>query len=120
MEFFINKGATLPVLKMQVVKDGIADITEFMSIIENSLIYFSMIDVKTGAYKIFIDSSPEEKAKKCAFVLHTQVVDEHGTDLEAVRELLFGEDEKYNIIFSPHMLPSDKMNLLYNSTDCRA
>jgi hypothetical protein len=52
MEFFINKGATLPVLKMQVVKDGIADITEFMSIIENSLIYFSMIDVKTGSYKI--------------------------------------------------------------------
>jgi len=52
MEFFINKGATLPVLKMQVVKDGIADITEFMSIIENSLIYFSMIDVKTGEYKI--------------------------------------------------------------------
>ena len=52
MEFFINKGATLPVLKMQVVKDGIADITEFMSLIENSLIYFSMIDVKTGSYKI--------------------------------------------------------------------
>ena len=52
MEFFINKGATLPVLKMQVVKDGIADITEFMSLIENSLIYFSMIDVKTGGYKI--------------------------------------------------------------------
>ena len=52
MEFFINKGATLPVLKMQVVKDGIADITEFMSLIENSLIYFSMINVKTGGYKI--------------------------------------------------------------------
>jgi len=52
MEFFINKGATLPVLKMQVVKDGIVDITEFMSLIENSLIYFSMIDVKTGGYKI--------------------------------------------------------------------
>jgi hypothetical protein len=52
MEFFINKGATLPVLKMQVVKDGIADITEFMSLIENSLIYFSMVDVKTGGYKI--------------------------------------------------------------------
>jgi hypothetical protein len=52
MEFFINQGATLPILKMQVVKDGIADITEFMSLIENSLIYFSMIDVKTGGYKI--------------------------------------------------------------------
>ncbi len=27
------------------------------------------------AYKIFIDSLTEEQAKKCAFVLHTQVVD---------------------------------------------
>jgi len=71
------------------------------------------------AYKIFADSLTEEQAKRCAFVLHTQVVDEHGTDLEAVRELLFGEDEKYNIIFSPHMLPPDKMSLLYNSTDCQ-
>jgi glycosyltransferase involved in cell wall biosynthesis len=71
------------------------------------------------AYKLFIDGLPEEKAKKCAFVLHTQVVDDNGTDLEAVRELLFGDDKKYNIIFSPHMLPADKMNLLYNSTDCQ-
>ncbi len=52
MEFFINKGATLPVLKMQVVKDGVADIDEFMSLIENSTIYFSMVNLNTGAYKI--------------------------------------------------------------------
>jgi glycosyltransferase involved in cell wall biosynthesis len=71
------------------------------------------------AYKLFIDGLSEEQAKRCAFVLHTQVVDDHGTDLEAVRELLFGDDKKYNIIFSPHMLPADKMNLLYNSTDCQ-
>jgi glycosyltransferase involved in cell wall biosynthesis len=71
------------------------------------------------AYKLFVDSLTEEQAKKCAFVLHTQVVDDNGTDLEAVRELLFGDDSKYNIIFSPHMLPPDQMNLLYNSTDCQ-
>jgi glycosyltransferase involved in cell wall biosynthesis len=71
------------------------------------------------AYKLFIDGLPEEQAKKCAFVLHTQVVDDNGTDLEAVRELLFGDDKKYNIIFSPSMLPADQMNLLYNSTDCQ-
>jgi len=71
------------------------------------------------AYKLFVDGLPEEQAKKCAFVLHTQVVDDNGTDLEAVRELLFGDDPKYNIIFSPHMLPADQMNLLYNSTDCQ-
>jgi glycosyltransferase involved in cell wall biosynthesis len=71
------------------------------------------------AYKLFIDGLSEEQAKRCAFVLHTQVVDDNGTDLEAVRELLFGDNPKYNIIFSPHMLPSDQMNLLYNSTDCQ-
>jgi glycosyltransferase involved in cell wall biosynthesis len=71
------------------------------------------------AYKLFVDGLSEEQAKRCAFVLHTQVVDDNGTDLEAVRELLFGNDPKYNIIFSPHMLPADQMNLLYNSTDCQ-
>jgi len=71
------------------------------------------------AYKLFVDGLSEEQAKRCAFVLHTQVVDDNGTDLEAVREMLFGDDTKYNIIFSPHMLPADQMNLLYNSTDCQ-
>jgi glycosyltransferase involved in cell wall biosynthesis len=71
------------------------------------------------AYKLFVDGLPEGQAKKCAFVLHTQVVDDNGTDLEAVREMLFGDNPKYNIIFSPHMLPADQMNLLYNSTDCQ-
>jgi glycosyltransferase involved in cell wall biosynthesis len=71
------------------------------------------------AYKLFVDGLSEEQAKRCAFVLHTQVVDDNGTDLEAVRELLFGDDPKYNIIFSPSMLPADQMNLLYNSTDAQ-
>ena len=71
------------------------------------------------AYKLFVDGLSEEQAKRCAFVLHTQVVDDNGTDLEAVRELLFGDNPKYNIIFSPHMLPADQMSLLYNSTDCQ-
>ena len=52
MEFFINQGATLPVLKMQVVKDGVAEIDEFMTLIENSTVYFSMMNVETGAYRI--------------------------------------------------------------------
>jgi len=71
------------------------------------------------AYKLFVDGLSEEQAKRCAFVLHTQIVDDNGTDLEAVREMLFGDDSKYNIIFSQHMLPPDQMNLLYNSTDCQ-
>ena len=33
------------------------------------------------AYKLFIDQLSEEQAKKCAYVLHTAVVDDNGTDL---------------------------------------
>lgn len=68
------------------------------------------------AYKHFIDQLPEEQAKRCAFVLHTQPVDENGTDLHAVREY-FCSDEKYNIIFSDKPLPPKEMNYLYNMAD---
>ena len=65
----------------------------------------------------FVDKLPLEKAKKCALVLHTQKVDPNGTDLPAVVDMLCGEDERYNIIFSENKLPADQLNLLYNSTD---
>lgn len=52
MEFYIKKNATLPVLKMQVVKDGRSDYMQFMESLEFSTIYFSMVDVETGIPKI--------------------------------------------------------------------
>jgi glycosyltransferase involved in cell wall biosynthesis len=69
------------------------------------------------AWKIFIDELPEDKAKKTVLVLHTDVRDENGTDLQAVKEMLFGNEEKYNIIFDSNKYPSNVMNLLYNATD---
>jgi len=68
------------------------------------------------AYKHFIDGLSEEQAKRCAFVLHTQPVDENGTDLYAVREYLCS-DEKYNIVFSDKPLTPKEMNYLYNMAD---
>jgi hypothetical protein len=56
MEFFIRKNATLPVLKMQVVKDGRAGYQELMETLELSTIYFTMINEATGIAKIV--SSP--------------------------------------------------------------
>lgn len=52
MDFFIKKNATLPVLKLQVVKDGRSDYNKFMDMIEESAIFFSMVDVETGMPKI--------------------------------------------------------------------
>ncbi len=52
MEFFIKKNATLPVLKMQVVKDGRSGYLEIMDDLEVSTIYFSMVNTSTGIPKI--------------------------------------------------------------------
>jgi glycosyltransferase involved in cell wall biosynthesis len=41
------------------------------------------------AFRIFLDTLPKEKAEKCAMVMHTEVVSDHGTDLEAVRKIFF-------------------------------
>jgi surface protein len=55
MEFNIKKNGTLPLLKMQVVDDGRGEFDSFMSFIETSSLYFSMMDVETGSYKIHLD-----------------------------------------------------------------
>ena len=72
------------------------------------------------AWKIFIDDLPEDKAKKTVLVLHTQPIDENGTDLLAVRDMLFGNHDKYNVIFHNTVSNTQQMNLLYNSIDVTA
>ena len=52
MEFYIKQNATLPILKMQVVKDGRAGYQQLMQDLEVSTIFFTMIDVETGIPKI--------------------------------------------------------------------
>lgn len=52
MDFFIRKNSTLPLLKIQVVKDGRSDYNNFMDYIEQSAIFFTMVDVETGIPRI--------------------------------------------------------------------
>ena len=70
------------------------------------------------AYRHFIDSLPKDKAQKCVLVLHSERVNDHGTDLEAVIEAL-APSPKYNIVFTDAQFSPYQMNLLYNSTDCQ-
>ena len=67
------------------------------------------------SYKLFCDMIGEEASKKCALVMHTQAVDENGTDLYAVREALC--DDHVNVFFSQNKLDTPQMNLLYNVAD---
>lgn len=52
MDFFINKGSTLNMLKMELIQDGRNDYKDFHEKIQNSNIYFSMVDVDTGLIKV--------------------------------------------------------------------
>jgi hypothetical protein len=52
MEFFIKKNATLPVLKINVIKDGRSDYDRSMRYLEETDIFFSMVDVDTQIPRI--------------------------------------------------------------------
>jgi glycosyltransferase involved in cell wall biosynthesis len=66
------------------------------------------------AYKLFCDSLPKDKAAKCALLMHTQPVDENGTDLVAVVDTLCPD---YKVLFSDKRATDEELNLLYNISD---
>ena len=71
------------------------------------------------AYAQFCDKIGKEKAKKCALLLHTQRLDENGTDLPAVVDL-FCDPEYQRIVFSESRYTPYQMNHLYNCVDATA
>ncbi len=71
------------------------------------------------AFRSFLDSLPKEKAKNCFIVLHTELITEADTDLKAVKEYLFNENYKENVIFSTSKLTQPQLNYLYNIADAQ-
>jgi glycosyltransferase involved in cell wall biosynthesis len=70
------------------------------------------------AFRLFLDTLPKAKAEKCAMVMHTEIVSDHGTDLEAVRKVLFPKYPKA-IYFSTNKLDNKQLNQLYNLADAQ-
>ena len=70
-----------------------------------------------AAWRIFCEKIGPEKAKKCAFLLHTQVRDQNGTALDEVRDLLCEPGVHGDIIFWDKIVTATEMNYLYNMTD---
>lgn len=52
MDFFIQKNATLPVLKMKLMANTDYDYEKFNEMVSNCAITFSMVDVNNKTYKI--------------------------------------------------------------------
>jgi len=67
------------------------------------------------AWQLFQEKLTPEQQKDTALLLHTDVVDGNGTDLGAVREMLFGK--KSNVYFTSKKMGTPEMNELYNLAD---
>ena len=67
------------------------------------------------AFKDFCDRIGEEKASKVCLLMHTQPIDENGTNLHDVAQVLA---KGCNIIFSDKRRPVEELNLLLNIADC--
>jgi glycosyltransferase involved in cell wall biosynthesis len=66
------------------------------------------------AYKTFCDMLPKEQSDKCVLIMHTQPVDDNGTDLPTVVDELCSD---YDVIFSHQKLNDEELNFLYNIAD---
>ena len=89
----------------------------------NFVLYFNSRNIRRKqipdtmlAFRMFLDELPKEEANKCALLLHTELVSDHGTDLMAVKDYLF--DEYPNaIVFHFNSVGVEQMNWLYNCSD---
>ncbi len=57
MEFTIGQNSSLPLLKLQVVKDGIENYNSMMEFIERSSIFFTMVNTENGIPKVYTKSA---------------------------------------------------------------
>ena len=70
-------------------------------------------------FKTFLDALPKQQADKCALILHTDAVDDNGTDLPRVIEMLMG-DKQQNIFISGQKINTEQLNKYYNLADITA
>ena len=68
------------------------------------------------SWRTFLDQLPKEKAKKCLLIMHTDPVDQNGTDLPVVVEKLCNP-EIHKVKFSSKKLTNKELNYIYNCSD---
>jgi glycosyltransferase involved in cell wall biosynthesis len=64
-----------------------------------------------------VDNLPEDKKDKVALLAHNQPLDENGTDIPAVIEMIWGKNPPNVFITGLNRFIPEQMNLLYNISD---
>tara|TARA_B100001250_G_scaffold90471_1_gene75187 strand:+ start:390 stop:1862 length:1473 start_codon:yes stop_codon:yes gene_type:complete len=68
------------------------------------------------SYRTFLDQLPKEKAEKCLLILHTDAIDNNGTDLPAVVEA-FCDPNIHKVVITNKKISYQELNYLYNISD---
>ena len=87
---------------------------DFILLYVNRNIRRKMVGDSVLAFKDFVNTLPEEKRDRVAYVMHTQPIDDNGTDIPTLVETLAPECQ---VIFSHQKLDNKQMNFLYNVSD---
>jgi hypothetical protein len=103
MEFFIRKNATLPVLEINLLKDGRLDYNYKKTNLTGATITLSMVSVDTGFYKItngvcvFSDTdktisyqfTKKNTSKTGRYICEINVTTDQGTAILPLRDKIF-------------------------------
>jgi glycosyltransferase involved in cell wall biosynthesis len=89
---------------------------EFVLLYNNRNIRRKMTSDAILAFKLFCDKLSKDQADKVRFVLHTQPIDENGTDLPRFIEDVCPEIAD-KLVFTNARFSADDMNVLYNACD---
>ena len=101
--------------KVEAMKRNVTDNeVEFVLFYNNRNIRRKMTSDVILAYKEFCDRLSPEETKKVCLLMHTQPVDENGTDLPEVVRINCPD---YKVYFSDRKLEPDELNHLYNVAD---
>tara|TARA_B100001939_G_scaffold215342_1_gene185195 strand:+ start:1953 stop:3386 length:1434 start_codon:yes stop_codon:yes gene_type:complete len=87
---------------------------DFVLLYVNRNIRRKMVGDSLLAFQHFVNQLPPEKRSRVTYVMHTQPVDQNGTDLPKLIEHLMPE---VNVVFSQQKLEAKQMNYLYNIAD---
>jgi glycosyltransferase involved in cell wall biosynthesis len=66
------------------------------------------------AFKHFVDQLPAEQQQRVALLMHTQPIDDNGTDLIAIKNVIA---PNCKIMFSEAKVTSEELNAMYNIAD---
>lgn len=87
---------------------------DFIVLYNNRNIYRKNPSDVIASFKIFTDLLSKEEKDRVALVMHTNMIDRNGTDLNAVRNEMAPST---NIYFSDNKFSQNQLNYLYNVVD---